>query len=855
MLSSLSARIRTAVDAATLRRSSRSTLFSIAMAAVPTILVAQTSPVAGWFSSLWSIILLALGFSLVIFVHELGHFLAAKWAKVRVEKFCIGFGKELFGFTRGETRYGFNLLPLGGYVKMLGQEDFVVDKSGELKVKGDPNSFTNKPIGMRMIIVSGGVLMNLLFAAIAFAVVVMIGRLQPPPIVGIVVETSPAGRAGLQTGDRILEINGRSIRSWEEMTAAIMLSDPGEVLKLKIERNGRVVEPSPCVLPEFNKADQVRKIGIGQAMNLRVAQADLAMADNPQPNELQKYDKLFGLVENGQVRQTANIGDFVEAVSAARGAPVELVVERPVKPQDLSDLLIIETNPDVESTKVHVRVKAGWRPMPYARTDEDTTGSLLGLVPRLTAAPYPDKTFEKAGVQSGDVIARIGSYAYPTYAELRLAIEEGADQPLTLEVRRPRAENQGLSAKTVEFCTRHREELIAVALVNAGQVSNKLAEWAKTDGLSAKELADLAEKLKSAQDGPAWRRWLENVDLHKVAPLRPKRPFALFSKVPPTIDAVLVCVDEDHLVVADVVEKYGERLTPARAAGIPRGAVITGVDGQPVGTWRDLSEIFRQKAGREVELAYRVADDLRRTKLKVPMCITAALNLPFGSRIISIDGKAIYSADRGGKREDISLPDWRAVEGLLQEAVGRTVSVAVETYRGERRQVSYAVTAENADPWLARVFYAPPFANYPLLEKRPVSNPITAAGIGFRQAYDATVQTVQSIRHMIFTRQVGLSKVSGPVGIVRMGSNVADRGVINLLWFLAIISANLAVINFLPLPIVDGGLFLFLLMEKIRGEPVSIKTQIATQLVGIALIATVFILITYQDIKNWIFGT
>lgn len=90
-----------------------------------------------WMSTGWSYFLVLMGFSAVVFVHELGHFLAAKWAGVRVERFAIGFGRELFGFTKGETRYSFNILPLGGYVKMLGQEDFVVDKSGELKVKED----------------------------------------------------------------------------------------------------------------------------------------------------------------------------------------------------------------------------------------------------------------------------------------------------------------------------------------------------------------------------------------------------------------------------------------------------------------------------------------------------------------------------------------------------------------------------------------------------------------------------------------------------------------------------------------------------------------------------------------------
>src|SRR5215475_11570060 len=119
-------------------------------------LLAQSDLVA-WLITAKSLLLALLGFSFVVFVHELGHFLAAKWAGVRVEKFCIGFGKELFGFTRGGTRYGFNILPLGGYVKMLGQEDFAVDKTGELKVRDHSDSFTNKTIGQRMVIVSAGV--------------------------------------------------------------------------------------------------------------------------------------------------------------------------------------------------------------------------------------------------------------------------------------------------------------------------------------------------------------------------------------------------------------------------------------------------------------------------------------------------------------------------------------------------------------------------------------------------------------------------------------------------------------------------------------------------------------------------
>ena len=223
---------------------------------------------------------------------------------------------------------------------------------------------------------------------------------------------------------------------------------------------------------------------------------------------------------------------------------------------------------------------------------------------------------------------------------------------------------------------------------------------------------------------------------------------------------------------------------------------------------------------------------------------------------MKIDGRTSCPIkDGAGKPRDVTLPDWRAIGGLLQAAVGKTVEVMYVTLDGKEHTAPYAVAANGVDPWLQRVLFSEGFTCYQLFERHPVRNPILAVGIGFKQAYQATMQTVQTIRHLIITRQVGFSKVSGPVGIIRIGSQAADSGVITLLWFLAVLSANLAVINFLPMPIVDGGLFLFLLLEKIRGEPVSIKTQVATQIVGIALIATLFILVTYQDIRNWILGT
>jgi len=95
-----------------------------------------------------------------------------------------------------------------------------------------------------------------------------------------------------------------------------------------------------------------------------------------------------------------------------------------------------------------------------------------------------------------------------------------------------------------------------------------------------------------------------------------------------------------------------------------------------------------------------------------------------------------------------------------------------------------------------------------------------------------------------------MDQVSGPVGILQMGSHFAAAGMPQLLYFLALISANLAVINFLPLPIMDGGIFVFLLIEKIKGSPLSMRIQVATQLIGLALIIGIFLYVTLQDIQK-----
>jgi regulator of sigma E protease len=172
----------------------------------------------------------------LIFVHELGHFLMAKKSKVGVLTFSLGFGPKIFGRKYGETQYQISAVPLGGYVKMVGEEP------GETLVPElQARSFSNASVGKRIGIVFAGVFFNFAFAVLAFAVIFMAGMPALLPEVGEVTPDYPAYEAGLQKGDRILEANGAPLKRWDDLAGKIHES-PGRALLLKVERDGQARE-------------------------------------------------------------------------------------------------------------------------------------------------------------------------------------------------------------------------------------------------------------------------------------------------------------------------------------------------------------------------------------------------------------------------------------------------------------------------------------------------------------------------------------------------------------------------------------------------------------------------------------
>lgn len=181
----------------------------------------------------------------LIFVHELGHFITAKLAGIAVPRFSIGLGPKVWGFTIGETEYVVSALPLGGYVKMAGmgeEEATEVLEGGKDELDVPPERrFENKSVGIRTVVISAGVIMNFLFAVFAFAGLAYWSPVSFEPRIGEVEPGSPAAEAGVKPGDLVLSVDGVKTRLWGDL-AGYVSQRAGEEVTLVVQRDGRRLE-------------------------------------------------------------------------------------------------------------------------------------------------------------------------------------------------------------------------------------------------------------------------------------------------------------------------------------------------------------------------------------------------------------------------------------------------------------------------------------------------------------------------------------------------------------------------------------------------------------------------------------
>ncbi|MCK9443606.1 MAG: RIP metalloprotease RseP [Tissierellaceae bacterium] len=168
-------------------------------------------------------------FLMVILVHEFGHFAVAKLVGIKVNEFSIGMGPKLLQNQRGETKYTLRLLPIGGYVKMEGEDE----------ISDDPRGFSNVPVLARIGVVSAGAIMNFILAILLFSIITF-GVGTPTTTIENPITGYPAEQGGLLPGDTIIEINETKINNWDSIVDSINSSDTDENLKIVVERNGEL---------------------------------------------------------------------------------------------------------------------------------------------------------------------------------------------------------------------------------------------------------------------------------------------------------------------------------------------------------------------------------------------------------------------------------------------------------------------------------------------------------------------------------------------------------------------------------------------------------------------------------------
>jgi regulator of sigma E protease len=280
---------------------------------------------------------------ILILIHELGHFFVARWVGVGVERFSIGFGPVLLRWRGTDTEYVLSAIPMGGYVKMMGEENPL---EGGAAVPFDPQkAFALKPLWARFLIVFAGPGMNFVLAALIFAAVLAtVGRPVWPAAVGKVTDGSPAAAAGLRTGDVVTAVNDKPVAYWEDLERTVADSD-GRPLALRVRRGDaqQTLTLSPrrksVTDPIFKESREVWDIGAGPQL---VPQISSVAPDSPAATAgLQPGDVVAAVA--GQPVYTPE--DLVEAIRTRPRQPFELTVERDGK------RLMLRVTPDAAKDK------------------------------------------------------------------------------------------------------------------------------------------------------------------------------------------------------------------------------------------------------------------------------------------------------------------------------------------------------------------------------------------------------------------------------------------------------------------------------------------------------------------------
>lgn len=692
-------------------------------------------------SNIPNFLLVLAGFTFIIFIHELGHFVAAKWAGIRVLAFAIGFGPAVasyrkgLGFRRGSseseyltlkhdnaaaalaispTEYRWNWLPFGGYVKMLGQEDINPNA-----ISAEPDSYQNCVPWKRMVVISAGVIFNVILALALFIVVFMIGIRFPSAKAGSIETGSPAALAlplnakelkitkpGMRTDDVILSINGHKPYSFVDIPTIVALADKNEPIEILAQREG-IDEPLQfAIRPVASQLNGMLEIGIDLPLSNTIHSAN----NEKEASLLKALLEPIGL---GNVRPGMHISaiagrpakglqDVQDAIDASGGNPVSITFS--------------DARGDVTGQLLpQIQLPYSWAP--FLDNKSVQVANVMGLLPVMTIGMAYEPAVSQ-GLRDGDIFVRLGHTEFPSILEGMREIRGNAGKTLDIIVQR-----------TVDG--QPTQIPLQVKVSKKGTIGFGVSDTSESSSLVSMPISGL-----------------------KVSP----REATLAAQLAPA-----------------VITSPGTR--------------IAAINGKPVHNFRDIRA-------------------------------------------------AIYAAATQGN------------DGSLNFTL-----IPPTTFGGQTAdpiEIAHKLTsAEIQAAQHMNMGFQNPLLQANVLEVDQTIVKADSPAIAIEMGISETRRMLRSV-YVTFLRlfqgSIPVEQLHGPVGIAHIGTSVADRGIIYLLLFMAMISVNLAVVNFLPLPIVDGGQFLFLLWEQFRGKPASMQFQNNATLAGLVLIGCMFLLVTYNDI-------
>ena len=679
-----------------------------------------------------------IGLGIVIFVHELGHFLVAKACGVKCEKFYVGFdavhsgsarsaARTLFKKQWGETEYGIGIIPLGGYVKMLGQDDNPANAAQEAErirvaqatndpsaVELDPRSYPAKSVPQRMAIISAGVIMNLIFAVVFATVAYRMGVEITPAEISYTVAGSPAWEAGMQPGDRIIQIGRKGRRDEQldflrDLSVSTLMTNGTQPLEMYVRHqdgNEEWISLYPKRLTEEKGATP--KIGGGMPFGdtlMISSKARMAAA----AAGLKTGDRVAKVTWDAEIRAVDSGYELALLLQQQRDQVLQLTVERAT--EDAADG---GERPADSSSREVVTLTLPPQPLrgPGFRTQ-------MGPIVRVRR----DSPAEKAGVMEGDIVRAVNG--------------QPVTEPLLLD----------------HVLHAHRGSSVTMTVERS--VGGRPAEVELT-----------------------------------VAPAVPALLTEIGFGMPVAADSIGIAYDVTDTVAA---------VTPGSTAA---------------------------------ESGIRRGDQL------VALALVASENGSYTQQDLQ---------DR--KLDEIELLDdryeWPALFSMLQ-ALPPDVAIQATFRRGDTSSSTPLVMAD-----LDGGFHGDRGVQFRILEEtRTAKNWSAATALGWRE-------TKSSVEQVLFIlRNIGslYHNIGGPVAIASVGTHEAGTSLPRLLVFLTMLSANLAVLNFSPIPVLDGGHMLFLIYEGLVGKPVNERVAFGLTLVGLCFILTLMVVVFGWDIYRLAMG-